>query len=95
VSSARPTNGHKGPETNATCATPRALESCRLRRLIMNIENEDRESAERHGDAPILTQTEARGGVSTHITRYVLVYGLALVIVAFAIIFLLHHLAHR
>jgi uncharacterized membrane protein len=61
----------------------------------MNIENEDRESAERHGDHPVLTQTQARGGVSTHVTRFVLVYGLVLVIVAFAIIFLLHHLAHR
>jgi hypothetical protein len=61
----------------------------------MNIESEDPESAEEHGDAPVLTQTQARGGVSTHITRFVLVYGLWLVIVAFVIIFLLHHFSHR
>ena len=35
------------------------------------------------------TTTEARGGVTPHVTRYVLGIGLALVVVIFAIMFLL------
>jgi cell division septal protein FtsQ len=60
----------------------------------MNNRSEERETAKRHGNAPVLTQTEARQAVTPHVTRYVLVWGLALVIVAFAIIYALHHLAH-
>ncbi len=60
----------------------------------MNDRSEDRETAEQHGSAPVLTQTEARQAVTPHVTRYVLIWGLALVIVAFAVIYLVHHLAH-
>ena len=34
-----------------------------------------------------VTTTEARGGATPHMTRYVLVFGTALVVVIFAIIF--------
>ena len=36
-----------------------------------------------------VTTTEARGGATPHMTRYVLGLGLALVVVIFAIIFLI------
>ena len=35
-----------------------------------------------------LTTTEARAGATPHMTRYVLGFGLALVVVAFAIIYM-------
>jgi hypothetical protein len=38
-----------------------------------------------HG--PVVSTTEARSGVTGHNVRYVLIYGLIAVIVAFAIIF--------
>jgi len=36
-----------------------------------------------------VTTTEARAGVTPHVTRYVLIVGLLLVIVLFAIIFMI------
>lgn len=50
------------------------------------IHNEDRE----RGNAPVLTKTEARQGITPHVTRYVLGWGLVLVIVAFCLIYLFH-----
>jgi hypothetical protein len=44
----------------------------------------------RSGNAPVLTKTEARQGITPHVTRYVLGWGLLLVIVAFALIYFLH-----
>ncbi|MFP5330125.1 MAG: hypothetical protein ACLGHC_08335 [Alphaproteobacteria bacterium] len=35
------------------------------------------------------TATEARAGVTPHVTRYVLTFGLGLVVVIFALLFLL------
>jgi hypothetical protein len=67
---------------------------CRFWRFIMDSESKEREMAERHGNAPVLTQTEARQAITPHVTRYVLIWGLALVIVAFGIIYFVHHLAH-
>lgn len=43
--------------------------------------------------APVTTGTRARQGITPHVTRYVLVYGLLLVVVAFVVIYLL--LGHR
>jgi hypothetical protein len=61
----------------------------------MSSSNDERETAARHANAPVLTTTEARQAVTPHVTRYVLGWGLALVIVAFAVIYyLFHHLAH-
>ena len=48
---------------------------------------EDHRKTAGQGDAPVLTKTEARQAVTPHITRYVLVWGLGLVIVAFAVIY--------
>ncbi|WP_395666079.1 hypothetical protein [Methylocella sp.] len=39
----------------------------------------------------VLTTTQARQGSSTHVTRYVLRYGLLLVIAAFVVIYLVMH----
>ena len=39
----------------------------------------------------VLTTTQARQGSSTHVTRYVLKYGLALVVAAFVVIYLVMH----
>lgn len=41
---------------------------------------------ERHGDEVELSPTEARGAVKHHHVRYVLAISLALVVIAFAII---------
>lgn len=41
----------------------------------------------------VLPSTKARQGITPHVTRYVLIYGLGLVIVAFAIIYLV--LSHK
>jgi hypothetical protein len=49
--------------------------------------SEERRNAAGQGGAPVLTKTEARQAVTPHVTRYVLVWGLALVIVAFAVIY--------
>jgi hypothetical protein len=60
----------------------------------MSSSSEEREMAERHGNAPVLTKTEARQGTTPHVTRYALGWGLLLVIAAFAIIYLVYYHAH-
>ena len=52
----------------------------------MNREGGDRQTDERI----TLTTTQARQGATPHVTRYVLSWGLALVILAFAVIYFLH-----
>jgi hypothetical protein len=42
-------------------------------------------------NAPVLTTTEARQATTPHVTRYVLGWGLVLVIAAFALIFAFFH----
>ena len=50
----------------------------------------NREGGDRHTDEPItLTTTQARQGATPHVTRYVLSWGLALVILAFGVIYFL------
>jgi hypothetical protein len=44
---------------------------------------------ERHGEQIVETTTEARQGVTGHNVRYVLVWGIGGVIVAFAIVYFL------
>ena len=39
---------------------------------------------------PIVTKTEARQGVTGHNVRYVLVFGLAAVIIAFAVVYFIY-----
>jgi hypothetical protein len=56
--------------------------------------SEEREMAERKGNAPVLTKTEARQATTPHVTRYALGWGLVLVIVAFTIIYLVYYHAH-
>ena len=52
------------------------------------------DKAAKSADAPVLTTNEARQATTPHVTRYVLVWGLVLVIVAFALIFVFHHHIH-
>jgi hypothetical protein len=50
----------------------------------------NRDSGERHTDEQItLTTTQARQGATPHVARYVLSWGLALVILAFGVIYFL------
>jgi len=50
-------------------------------------------SNEERAGAPVTTDTRARQGITPHVTRYVLVYGLLFVVVAFVIVYLV--LGHR
>jgi len=49
--------------------------------------SEEREVAQRRGNTPVLTETEARQGVTPHVTRFVLGWGLSLVILAFCLVY--------
>jgi hypothetical protein len=51
---------------------------------------DDSDGRDGRRSAPILTKTEARQGITPHVTRYVLGWGLLLIVVAFALIYLLH-----
>lgn len=53
----------------------------------MSITSEDREVTPRRGNIPVLRQTEARQGVTPHVTRFVLGWGLLLVILAFCLVY--------
>jgi hypothetical protein len=47
-----------------------------------------------HRETPVVSATRARQGITPHVTRHVLVWGLVLVVVAFAIIFAVYHHHH-
>jgi len=53
------------------------------------IEEGEGPMAERHGEQVVETATEARQGVTGHNVRYVLVWGIGGVIVAFVIVYFL------
>ncbi|HKH81366.1 MAG TPA: hypothetical protein VKA03_07120 [Methylovirgula sp.] len=53
----------------------------------MSMRSEEREVAQRRGNTPVLTETEARQGVTPHVTRFVLGWGLSLVILAFCLVY--------
>jgi hypothetical protein len=42
----------------------------------------------------VLSTTKARQGITPHVTRHVLVWGLILVVAAFGVIFAVHHHLH-
>ena len=59
------------------------------RRYILLIKRHESPMPEWHGEQIVETTTEARQGVTGHNVRYVLVWGIVGVIVAFAIVYFL------
>lgn len=53
----------------------------------MSMRSEEPEAGQGRGNAPVLTQTEARQAVTPHVTRFVLGWGLLLVILAFCLVY--------